>query len=191
MHKRFVALDRDGTIIKKYHYLSDPDLVELLPGAAAGLRRMRALGLGLIIVTNQSPIGRGYFNETRLEQIHQRLIELLSAEGVTLDGIYFCPHTPEDNCTCRKPQPGMLQLAANELNFEVNNCFMIGDNDCDIGIGQSVGAITFLVKTGDGLQVLAEQAVVPDYVVNDLAEAAWIIEKLLIQQKPKFPKIGI
>jgi D-glycero-D-manno-heptose 1,7-bisphosphate phosphatase len=176
---RFVALDRDGTIIVERHYLSDPDLVELLPGAASGLRQLRELGLGLVVVTNQSPIGRGYFDETRLELIHQRLVELLAAEGVELDGVYFCPHMPDDNCSCRKPRPGMLKLAAQELNFEPQGCFVIGDNICDIELGQRVGATTFLVRTGYGAQVAAESVASPDYVVDDLQDAAQVIERLL------------
>lgn len=177
--RRFVALDRDGTIIVERHYLSDPDLVELLPGAASGLRQLRELGLGLVVVTNQSPIGRGYFDETRLELIHQRLVELLAAEGVELDGVYFCPHTPDDNCSCRKPRPGMLKLAAQELNFELPDCFVIGDNTCDIELGRRVGATTFLVRTGYGAQVAAESVASPDYVVDDLQDAAQVIERLL------------
>ena len=85
--RRFVALDRDGTIIVERHYLSSPDQVELLSGAGAGLRAMCALGLGLIIVTNQSAVGRGEFDMARLEEIHGRLRELLAAEDVTIDGI--------------------------------------------------------------------------------------------------------
>lgn len=177
--RRFVALDRDGTIIVERHYLSDPDLVELLPGAASGLRQLRELGLGLVVVTNQSPIGRGYFDETRLELIHQRLVELLAAEGVELDGVYFCPHTPDDNCSCRKPRPGMLKLAAQELNFELPDCFVIGDNTCDIELGRRVRATTFLVRTGYGAQVAAESVASPDYVVDDLQGAAQVIERLL------------
>src|SRR5271166_4576848 len=109
---RFVALDRDGTIIVERQYLSDPEAVELLPGAAAGLRTMRNLGLGLVVVTNQSAVGRGYFDLARLDEIHGRLRELLAGEDVTIDGIYVCPHTPEDGCRCRKPLPILLKRAA-------------------------------------------------------------------------------
>lgn len=180
MSKRFVALDRDGTIIKECHYLSDPNLVELLPGAADGLRHLRRLGLGLVVITNQSGLGRGYFDEARLTLIHQRFTDLLRQEGVELDGIYVCPHTPEDGCSCRKPRPGLVQAAAQELDFEPQTCFVIGDNVGDIGLGQRVAAITFLVRTGYGSQVAAAGAVNPDYIVNNLAEAAEVIEALLV-----------
>src|SRR5207245_3946349 len=112
--RRFVALDRDGTITVERNYLSDPDQVELLPGAADGLRKLRQLGLGLIVVTNQSAIGRGFFDATQLERIHERLTALLAAEEVALDGIFACPHLPEQNCRCRKPNTGLLDDAARE-----------------------------------------------------------------------------
>lgn len=179
MNKQYVVLDRDGTIIKERHYLSDPNQVELLPSAASGLRKLRELGLGLIIVTNQSPIGRGYFDETRLAQIHQRLEDLLDEESINVAGIYFCPHTPQDHCTCRKPSPGMLQVAAQEFNFALQDCFVVGDKPCDIELGQGVGATTFLVRTGYGAQVEARNETNPDYIVNNLLEMAHTIEHLL------------
>ncbi len=177
--RRFVVLDRDGTIIVERHYLSDPDQVELIPGAAEGLRQLRAMGLGLVVITNQSAIGRGYFDEARLEFIHQRLRELLAAEGVQLDGIYFCPHLPDAHCECRKPRPGLMERAAGELGFAPAAAFVIGDQPCDVEMGQSVGATTFLVRTGYGAQVEAEGAVIADYVVDGISEAAQGIQDIL------------
>ena len=177
--RRFVALDRDGTIIVERQYLSDPREVELIPGAASGLRQLSETGLGLVVVTNQSAIGRGFFDEKRLDLIHQRLCELLASEGVYLDGIYSCPHMPEDDCSCRKPRPGLLELAAKELDFDPQACFVIGDKVCDIELGRRVGATTFLVRTGYGAQVAAETTVAPDYIVDDLWDAAQVIERLL------------
>jgi len=177
--KRFVLLDRDGTIIKERHYLSDPQQVELLAGAAEGLRQMQEMGLGAIAVTNQSGIGRGFFDEKRLWEIHQRMLELLTAESVFLEDIYFCPHTPADNCSCRKPLSGLVEQAAEKYGFNPQDSFVIGDKPCDIELGQRVGAITFLVRTGYGAEVAANQTVAPDYVVDDLLEAARIIERLI------------
>ncbi len=122
--KPFVLLDRDGTIIKECHYLSDPQQVELLAGVAAGLRRMQELGLGAIAITNQSGIGRGFFDEKRLGEIHQRMLELLAAENVFLEDIYFCPHTPADNCSCRKPLPGLVEQAAEKYGFNPQDSFV-------------------------------------------------------------------
>ena len=171
-HRRFVALDRDGTIIAERQYLSSPNEVELLPGAGAGLRAMREQGLGLIIVTNQSAVGRGYFDMARLEEIHDRLRGLLAAEGVTLDGIYVCPHAPEEQCRCRKPLPALLEQAARELGFEPRDCVAIGDKPSDMEMGRAVGATTVLVRTGYGAEHEAAGRVSADYVVDDLVEAA-------------------
>lgn len=174
--RRFVVLDRDGTIIEEREYLSEPEQVRLLPGAAAALRDLRQMGFGLVVITNQSGIGRGYFDRERLRQIHQRLEELLEAEGVGLDGLYVCPHKSEDNCPCRKPKLGLLQKAAEDLGFRLENSIVIGDKTSDIQMGRAAGALTFLVRTGYGAQLENEAAA--DYVVNDLAAAADSLRRL-------------
>jgi D-glycero-D-manno-heptose 1,7-bisphosphate phosphatase len=179
MLPRFVLLDRDGTIIVERHYLSDPQQMELIAGVGCGLRQLSAMGLGLAVITNQSGIGRGFFGETRLALIHGRLCELLAKEGVHLQGIYVCPHTPEDDCPCRKPRPGLVELAAKALGFDPPAAFVIGDKPCDIELGRRIGATTFLVRTGYGAEVAAEAIVNPDYVVDGVREAARIIEQLL------------
>ncbi len=177
--RRFVALDRDGTLNVERQYLSSPDQVELLHGAGAGLRTMRELGLGLVIVTNQSAVGRGYFDMARLEEIHGRLRQLLLAEGVELDGIYICPHTPEDECVCRKPLPGLLLQASRELGFDPAGALVIGDKPCDIELGRGLGATTILVRTGYGAHYEAARTVTPDCVVDDLVEAAEFAKRWL------------
>jgi D-glycero-D-manno-heptose 1,7-bisphosphate phosphatase len=181
--RRFVMLDRDGTIIVEHYYLSDARQVELIPGAARALRQLSEMGLGLVVITNQSAIRRGFFDRERVDLIHCRLHELLEAEGVHLDGIYFCPHTPEDNCQCRKPRPGLVELAVQELGFDPQASFMIGDKACDIELGQRVGATTFLVRTGYGARVAAQGIVTPDYVVDDLRDAARVIRRLLLAEE--------
>jgi D-glycero-D-manno-heptose 1,7-bisphosphate phosphatase len=177
--RRFVLLDRDGTINVERHYLSHPDQLELLPNAAAGLRRLQQLGLGLAVVTNQSGVGRGYFDLAAVDAVHARLRELLTAEGVALDGIYVCPHTAADGCGCRKPLPGMALRAARELGFDPARAFVIGDKAVDVDLGRAVGATTFLVTTGHGADTLAAGQAQPDYVVADLGEAAARIVELL------------
>ena len=178
--KGFVALDRDGTIIVERGYLSAPQEVELLPGAARGLRAMRALGWGLVIVTNQSAVGRGLIDSSRLEEIHARLRQLLAAEGVTIDGIYVCPHTPQDGCRCRKPLPALLEQAARDLGLDARHAFVIGDKPCDMEMGRAAGATTLLVRTGYGAEHEAAGTVSADYVVNDLVEAAVILGQYAI-----------
>jgi len=181
--RRFIMLDRDGTITVAHHYLSDPALVELIPGAAAALRALAEMKFGLVVITNQSPIGHGLFDTARLAQIHQRLRDLIAAERVNLDGIYFCPHTPEDDCACRKPRKGLVERAARELDFEPSAGFVIGDNACDIELGQEVGATTILVRTGYGADLEASGSVSPDYVVDDLRAAVPIIRRSPARQK--------
>ena len=134
-----MVLDRDGTIIEERHYLSRPEQVAFIPGAIAGLRSFEEMGLGLVVITNQSGIGRGYFDQTALGLIHQRMCQLLKSEGINLQGIYFCPHTPLQDCLCRKPGTGLMELAAKELAFDPGACFVIGDKSSDIELGQRVG----------------------------------------------------
>jgi D-glycero-D-manno-heptose 1,7-bisphosphate phosphatase len=177
--RRFVVLDRDGTIIDECSYLAHPEQVKLIARAAPALRRLKQMGLGLIVITNQSAIGRGLFDEERLIAIHRRLDEILRLEGVQLDGLYYCPHRPEDQCGCRKPSVGLMQKAAAELGFELSDSFVIGDKISDIEMGRQAGAVTFLVRTGYGEQSAADWRAAPDYIVADLAKAAELIAGLL------------
>jgi D-glycero-D-manno-heptose 1,7-bisphosphate phosphatase len=177
--RRYVVLDRDGTLIVERRYLADPAGVELIPGAAAALRRLAGLGLGLVVVTNQSGIARGFLDLARLEEIHARVEGLLAAEGVALDGIYVCPHHPDDACPCRKPGTALLLRAARELDFEPRQSFVVGDLASDVDLGRAVGATTLLVRTGYGAEQAASGRARPDHVVEDLVEAAATIERLL------------
>jgi D-glycero-D-manno-heptose 1,7-bisphosphate phosphatase len=173
--RRFILLDRDGTVIVERHYLSDPTQVELLPGAAEGLRALGGMGLGLAIVTNQSGIGRGYFDRVRLEAIHHRMNELLAAEGVVLDGIYYCPHTPEDACGCRKPAVGLALQAAMDHGFDPVTAFVIGDKRCDVDLGHNLGAKSILVRTGYGAREAQQPDLQADHICHNLVEAAQVI----------------
>jgi histidinol-phosphate phosphatase family protein len=173
----FIVLDRDGTIIEEREYLSRPDQVVLIPGVGDALRKLRQMGFGLVVATNQSGVGRGIFDEAQLIRIHQRLDELLGAEGVHLDGLYVCIHKPDDGCDCRKPRLGLLQKASEELGFRPENSIVIGDKECDIAMGRSAGAVTFLVRTGYGAQF--ESIAAADFVVDDLAAASGSIQRLM------------
>ena len=177
--RRAVFLDRDGTIIVHRPYLSDPDHVELLPNAIQGLRLLQRQGLGLIVVTNQAGVGRGYFDDECVRQIHHRLRDLLAAHDIELDGVFYCPHSPDDVCNCRKPRTGLIHQATRQFGFDPRDGFMIGDNVCDIELGRNVGATTLLVRTGYGSGIEATGDVRSDYVVDDLVEASVVIEKSL------------
>jgi len=173
--RRFVVLDRDGTLIKKYAYLSDPDKVELIPGTADALRLFKKGGFGVVVVSNQSGVGRGFFNEVVLEEINTRLHFLLLKENTGFDKMYSCLHDPGRQCACRKPSPGLLIQASKEFKFDPKETVVIGDNICDIDLGKAVGAKTILVRTGDGEHVEREGLARPDYVVDDLLAAAELI----------------
>jgi D-glycero-D-manno-heptose 1,7-bisphosphate phosphatase len=172
--RRFVLLDRDGTLNVERHYLSRPEEVELLPGVAEGLRELRRLGLGLLVVTNQSGVGRGYFDEQALAAVHDRLRWLLRLEGADVDGVYHCPHLPAEGCSCRKPEPGLARQAALEFGFELSESFVIGDKRCDVELGQRIGATSILVRTGYGADDPRDGRQ-PDLIADDLVEAARLI----------------
>lgn len=171
--RRFIVLDRDGTVIKLVDHLTDVAQVQLIPGAALALKKLMQLGFGLVVVTNQSVVGRGLITEIALQRIHRRMEELLNAQGVALDGLYYCPHHPDAGCSCRKPAQGLVLIAADALGFDPAESVFIGDNVSDIELGRSFGATTILVQTGHGLR--AEALCQPDFVTQDLAAAAELV----------------
>lgn len=175
----FVLLDRDGTLNVEKNYLSDPDELALFPGTTCALKKLRALGYGLVVVTNQSGVGRGYFTAQTLERVHDRLRELLAADGASVDAIYICPHRPDEECDCRKPLPGMAEQAIAEFGFDPKRSIVIGDKSADIDLGRAIGATTILVRTGWGADHERDRTCEPDVIVDDLAQAArWIEEHL-------------
>ncbi|MEJ7783518.1 MAG: HAD family hydrolase [Solirubrobacteraceae bacterium] len=185
---RMVLLDRDGTINAECHYLSSPDQVELLPGSAEAIGLLReGLGLPIAVVTNQSGIARGYFDDAALAEIHGRLNALLGHAGQSVDGYYHCPHHPDERCACRKPEPGMALRAAADWGADLSRSFVVGDNVCDIELGERVGAMTILVRTGHGKRTLAEDRVHPDHVVDDLLAAAHVIESVVEREAAVCP----
>lgn len=175
MTRRFVLVDRDGTINQEMDYVLEPDQLRLIPGAASALRELRDLGLGIVVVTNQSPIGRGWLTPEELDAIHEHLSALLAADGASVDGYYACPHAPDDGCDCRKPATGLALRAAAEHGFDLAEAFVVGDHAGDVEMGQRIGARTILVRTGHGPEELAKAAPFADHVADDLAAAVAII----------------
>jgi D-glycero-D-manno-heptose 1,7-bisphosphate phosphatase len=176
MTGRFVLLDRDGTINQEVDHLDRVDQVALIPGAAEAMRRLSSAGLGLVVLTNQANVARGLLPADRLEEIHARLTRLLSDEGVRLDGLYVCPHAPEDGCDCRKPKAGLALRAATDHGFRLDDSFVVGDHAADMGLGRAIGAVTILVRTGHGEDELKTGAgAQADHVVADLSEAAGVV----------------
>ncbi|MCC8189980.1 MAG: HAD-IIIA family hydrolase [Planctomycetes bacterium] len=172
-----VFLDRDGTVIVNKHYQKDAAVTELLPGARQGLERLRRAGFTLILVSNQSGIGRGFLTEDDLRAVNQRMLELLGPVAGEFAALYHCPHRPDEDCACRKPRPGMAGRAA-AAGSVTEPCFVVGDSRADIKFGRTIGAATVLVRTGYGAAVEAAGEVAPDYVADGLPEAAdWILRR--------------
>lgn len=181
-----VFIDRDGTLIELVHYLADPADVLVLPGAAEALMRLRDGGFAIVVVTNQSIIGRGLLDEAGLTAVHAAMHAQLASASVQLDGVYHCPFEPtqRDPTTVdhddRKPGPGMLLRAARELSLDLSQSYMVGDNVSDTLAGHNAGCrASILVRTGHGMRMEAEYGTaVPapmDHVVDDLAAAADLI----------------
>ena len=178
---RAVFLDRDGTLIEERDYLSDPDQVVLLPGAAEALKRLQDAGFKLFIVTNQSGVGRGCFTMADVERVNQRLVELLAKKGARLEKIYIAPEAPEQPSRGRKPSPQFLFDARDEFGIELAQSYMIGDKLSDLECGWNAGVKkSILVRTGNGAKqerdstdMLARGA-----VVDGLKEAAEEILRL-------------
>lgn len=145
-------LDRDGTIIVERHYLRDPAQVELERNAAEGLRAMSERGYALVVVSNQSGIGRGLVTPAELDAVNRRLADLLRERQVELSALYFCPHAPDAGCDCRKPASGMVLQAVREHGLDLSRSFMIGDKRADLELAARTGAAGILVETGYGAE---------------------------------------
>lgn len=172
---KIAFLDRDGTLIRNAHYLSRPEQIEILPGVSEGLLLLIRENFRLIILTNQSGIGRGYFSEGDLEQIHAKLKQLFAAQSIYFDGIYHCPHHPDEKCTCRKPKTGMLMNALRDHSIDLgrDQAIMIGDSDADLGLARNVGIPAIAVPPEKPLSIQ------PDFQAQDFLAAARAAVKLL------------
>lgn len=136
--RKVIFLDRDGTINVDYGYLHRREQFELLPGALEGLKLLREMGFGLVIITNQSGIGRGMFTIDDYYDFQEFFESELNKNGITILGTYFCPHIDADNCSCRKPKTGLYEKAIEELNIDVKKSYAIGDNLRDVAICKSI-----------------------------------------------------
>jgi D-glycero-D-manno-heptose 1,7-bisphosphate phosphatase len=177
---RALFLDRDGTVIEERGYLSNPELVRILPGAAAALTALASEGWKLIIVSNQSGVGRGLIAPDRMEAVQRRILDLMQSSGIPITASYFCLHTPDDHCQCRKPSPFLLQRAAVEHAIDLPGSCMIGDRESDILCGRNAGCATIWLRNdmfpvADGL---------PTFAANDWSE---IYPELARQRRERPP----
>jgi len=152
-----IFLDRDGTIIRDLHYLSDPEKISFIPGAVQAMREMKEFGLNIFLVTNQSGIGRKYFSEKDCLRVQDRLASLLRNNGISISEFLFCPHSPEDGCKCRKPAPGMWIRLSEKYGLSPDESIIIGDKKSDIYFGRNCGfRASVLTLTGHGLKEMKD-----------------------------------
>jgi len=184
MADKAIFLDRDDTLIEDPGFINHPDQVKLLDGVAEALIELKALGYKLIVASNQSGVARGILSEKTLGQIHDRLKQLLSESGVHLDGIYYCPYHPDGvvpkyrkDSDWRKPNPGMLLAAADEMNIDLSKSWLIGNMDRDIQAGLKAGCQTILINQSPHQKLTEPGQPNPDYKAVNMREAANIIKK--------------
>lgn len=173
MNKAFF-LDRDGVVVKQVHYLCDPEQTELEKNVVTAIRRMHELGYLVVVVTNQSGVARGKFTMKEVEAVHGKITQLLAAEGEKIDAFYICPHHPEYDgvCDCRKPAPGLILQAADELCIDITQSIMVGDKLSDVRCGINAGVkASLLISTGYGRCEREKPEAAEVLFVNDLKEA--------------------
>lgn len=153
--EKAVFLDRDGTINEEQGYLYRAEECRFLPGVKEAVRRLNAAGYLVVVVTNQSGIARGYYSESDLDKLHRFMEKEFAVAGARIDGWYYCPHHPDfspegETCDCRKPLPGMLLVASEELGIDLSSSWMVGDKSADMEAGLAAGCRSILVRTGYG-----------------------------------------
>lgn len=188
MKQRAIFLDRDGTLNEEVGYLTDPSQFRIYDFAVEAVRTLNEQGWPVFVITNQSGIARGLFDEAFLQQIHRQMLAALEAGGARIDAIYYCPHHPESeiveyrrSCECRKPGPGMLQQAAETFDLDLTECFVIGDRYSDVAAAHGVGGRGILLLSGHGTHEVenngGEWPRQPDHIAANLLRAVeWIIE---------------
>lgn len=164
---RGVFFDRDGTLIVDYGYLSSPEQVEFVPGAIDVLRALQNRNFLLVVVSNQSGVGRGLITQEQAAAVEERFRALLNENGIGLAGAYYCPHAPDAACECRKPEPGLLRRAAQDLHIDLAQSYMVGDKVSDYEAGEAAGCRAVLI---------AKQAATPGRLtISDLRDLLALI----------------
>jgi D-glycero-D-manno-heptose 1,7-bisphosphate phosphatase len=185
--KRAVFLDRDGTLLEEAGYLDRLERLVFFPFAIDAVRLLNRAGIAAVVITNQSGIGRGMYEEAFVGRTHEVMTERLHAGGARIDGFYYCPHHPEASvekyrqlCDCRKPGPGMLRQAAADLGLDLQRSFTIGDKWSDVQAAHAVGAKGILVRTGYGRssEMAPPDGVTPALVTDNVMSAvSWILRE--------------
>ncbi len=190
MSKIAVFIDRDGTMSEEVGYVNHLSRFKLLTNTAAAVKLLNDAGVLAIVATNQAGVARGYFEESMIAHVHEKLRAELAHNNAKLDAIYYCPHHPSAGkppyraeCNCRKPKPGMILKAKDELDVDLNRSYMIGDKISDVEFGQKLGLKSIMVMTGYGIGEYEHQRqdwkVTPDFMAADLLEAVkWILDDI-------------
>jgi D-glycero-D-manno-heptose 1,7-bisphosphate phosphatase len=183
-----VFLDRDGTLVEDVHYLDAVDRLKFFPYSVDAVRALNRAGLTVVLVSNQSGVARGFFPESAVWAVHDRIAAELAAAGAAINAYYYCPHHPEGTvaefarpCGCRKPAPGMIERAAADWSLDPSRSFVVGDTWTDVGLARAVGARAVLVRTGHGREALRtpDPALAADAVADNLiAAVTWILRHL-------------
>ena len=198
MTTRAIFLDRDGTVNEEVGYLESLDRFKLFPGVPAAIARANRAGVKVFVLTNQSGVGRGYFSIEFVQETHRHLQTLLKREGAHLDGIYLCPHHPDDRCSCRKPEIRMMADAAGEHGVDLSRSWVVGDKLIDMEMAHRAGAKGVLVLTGYGEEEIRkipeaesrETMSRPDHVARDLSEAIDLILNEWRRETEEAGKVG-
>ncbi|MBH31922.1 MAG: hypothetical protein CMG71_08060 [Candidatus Marinimicrobia bacterium] len=175
MKKGAIFLDRDGTLNPDPGYISSPADFELYDSTLLALAMLMKTDLPLIMVTNQSGIGRGIIEQAALAQIHEKLDQNLSTVDVFLTGKYYCPHVPEDHCGCRKPKSDLFLQAKKDHDLDLSASYLIGDSLCDVNAAEAIDVYSILVRTGNGIETeakLNQDGVTVDYIGDSLLDCA-------------------
>ncbi|MBE9547677.1 MAG: D-glycero-beta-D-manno-heptose 1,7-bisphosphate 7-phosphatase [Proteobacteria bacterium] len=178
-----VFLDRDGTINEEVEYLSSLEELNIYPNSFEAIRLINESEMLAVVITNQSGVARGYFDDDFVRTVHSRINEILQEKGGYIDRFYYCPHHPTEgkgrylrSCDCRKPEPGMLIRASEELDIDLARSYMVGDAAKDIELAERVGAKGILVKTGYGKNVTSSD-IKPAHIAEDILDAVkWIMK---------------
>ncbi|MEE9219168.1 MAG: D-glycero-beta-D-manno-heptose 1,7-bisphosphate 7-phosphatase [Acidobacteriota bacterium] len=189
MKSRAIFLDRDGTVSFEVGYINHVSRLQVMPQSVEAIRCINQAGFRAVVVTNQSGVARGYFEEPLLEKVHDSLRRQLAAGNARVDGIYYCPHHPREgkppfrqDCTCRKPSIGMLEKAARDLDIQLSGSYMVGDTLVDMRTARNAGLCSVLVLTGYGRGEFEHHAhqwpFQPDHIAEDLrAAVGWIFSR--------------
>ncbi|MCK5829419.1 MAG: D-glycero-beta-D-manno-heptose 1,7-bisphosphate 7-phosphatase [Methylococcales bacterium] len=176
MTQAYVLLDRDGVInVDSDDYIKSPEEWHPIPGSLEAIALFNKNNYKVIVITNQSGLGRGFYGEATLSKIHQKMVQLVNEKGGKIDAIYYCPHTQDDNCSCRKPNPGLLKRFSTENNRSLSDLFFIGDKLADLQAAEAAGAKFILVKTGKGEKTLINNPEISSPIFKNLYEAAKFI----------------